>query len=182
MNLRQKKEIECQQPVIVKTVASDGGSATIAFPSDPTYETKIYFTNCTGTKLVSGQKVYLHHNFDNPSQGWLVSNQISSYAAGTVSDIRTGATLTDTFVKQVGNIVCVGTIATFYPVIKDTAWSFSLAKIGGVVLPKDVFYFPVAYQTNNGYWAQGAWSYFLKWNYCFEWFTAFWFADDICYF
>lgn len=129
--LAAKEGIECQQPVIVKTVASDGGSATIAFPSDPTYATKIYFTNCTGSKLVSGQKVYLHHNFDNPSQGWLVSNQ-NNYKIGGITNVLSGYQVSAT-VRQVGNLVSV--FMLIFNNTKIGSGSLKLCTITGVDFP-----------------------------------------------
>jgi hypothetical protein len=103
-DLSSREQIICQQPVIVKTVAADSGSATVAFPSDPTYETKIYFTNCTGASLTTNQKVYLQHKFDNPSQGWLVSNN-STYKIGSLTNFSSAYSATTSVVRQVGNMV-----------------------------------------------------------------------------
>ena len=138
--LGSKEQIICQQPVIVGTVSSDGGKATIAFPSDPTYFTTLQFENCTGTKLEKGKKVYLQHKFDNPSQGWLVSNA-ANYAIGSVTNIPSGVTWGNLNVRQVGNIVSVESAIRLSTPITNNNTSGNISKfmtlgyLSGVGLP-----------------------------------------------
>lgn len=139
--LGAKEQIVCQQPVIVGTVASDGASATVAFPSDPTFFTKLYFANCTGRKLISGQKVYLNHKFDNPSQGWLTVNE-ASIQYGTITTSYSLMTPAGTAVTQKGNQISLN-----FGINNSAGWGLSqwvsVGSIADVSLPSTNVYIPV---------------------------------------
>ena len=73
--LAKNNFLYCRRAVIVKTVAIDNSSATIAFPISPNVESSIYYKNRTGTNLKTGQKVYLMYSYSNIDQGWLETNK-----------------------------------------------------------------------------------------------------------
>lgn len=72
--LARKNNMYCRKPVIVYSVTQDNKYAKIRFPESPSQHSEVLYTNRTGRRLKSNDKVYLMYTFGNPSQGWLEDN------------------------------------------------------------------------------------------------------------
>ena len=130
--LAKKESIGCFEPVIVKKVATDGNSAQISFPTDPTVISSYYYPNRTGYKLAVGNKVYLEHKIDDQSQGWLISSKYISPCALEDLTITSQYTIqSGSYAKKMGNIVFIN-IDVFNSGGFSYASTYRIADISGI--------------------------------------------------